>query len=474
MISKILVVDDDEFSLENIGISLKSKKNYEFDLAENYLEAVSYLKSNKYNILIADLKLPYKSGLDVISFAIKNNSARSSILITGYADEPSIVKAVKIGANSILKKPYDESELHSIIKKLLKTQKLEDENRQLKEKLEKENEILREFVLSEADEYKIIGNSPLLKKALQKCDRVAQISDANKHAVNCMLIGESGTGKELLARYIHRTGKRNKAPFIAVNCAELSPSLFESELFGFKKGSFTSSVESRAGLFEVARGGIIFLDEITEIPRELQAKLLRVVETKKIRRIGETNLIDVDVQIISATNKTQVEINELDILRNDLFQRLSTVLITLPPLRERGEDIALLLNYYLDKFSKQFDIEPPPITKKLTKKLNSSPWSGNIRQLSNFVKNWIFFGQFSDESEVESWMNNGHNPIISNEFIFKFNKGTMAEIEDAKIWLAKKILKYCNYNKAKAARHFGMTYPGFHKLLKKIQKREAK
>ncbi len=462
---KILAVDDDESSLENLGLSFKSKK-YGFDLADSYDEAVNFLKSQKYNIVIADLKLPYKSGIDVIDYAMKNNSAKSSVLITGYADEPSIVKALKMGVDDILKKPYDENELHSILENLIKSQKMEEENIRLKERLTKENKVLRDYVFTEEDKYKIIGEHSSIKNALKKCDSVA------KHSLNCLLVGESGTGKELLARYIHRISKRNKSPFLTINCAELSPSLFESELFGFKKGSFTNASESKAGLLEVADGGIIFLDEITEISRELQAKLLRVVETKKIRRIGESDYRHVDIQIISATNRTLQEIEKTEILRNDLFHRLSSILLPLSPLRERGKDIELLLKFYIDKFTKQFNTKPRPLPKNLLQKLETAKWNGNIRQLTNFVKNWILFGEFSDETEVENWFNNGHENYPKDDFIFRFNEGNMSEIDDAKVWLAKKILKLYDNNKAKAARHFGMTYPGFHKLLKNIKKRE--
>jgi len=462
---KILVVDDDESSLENIALSLKSKK-YDYDLADSFNDAINLLKSQKYGILITDLRLPYKSGLDIISFAMKNISAKSTILITGYADEPSIVSALKMGVDDILKKPYNNNELYSSIKKLFNSQSLTEENIRLKEKLQKENEVLRNYVLRAEDKYKIIGNHSSLQNALKKCDRVA------KHSINCLLVGETGTGKELLARYIHRAGPRSKAPFIAINCAELSPSLFESELFGFKKGSFTNAMESKAGLLEATEGGIIFLDEITEIPRELQAKLLRVVETKTIRRIGESDNRKIDVQIISATNKTLDEIEETGVLRNDLFHRLATVLIKLSPLRARGEDIDLLLNFYLNKFTEQFLNEKRAFPNALRSKLKTAQWNGNIRQLTNFVKNWILFGEISDEAEIISWLNNGQMQERNSEFVFKFNEGTVSEIEDAKFWLAKKILKYCNYNKAKAARHFGMTYPGFHKLLKNIQKKE--
>ncbi len=462
---KILVVDDDELSLENIAISLKSKK-YNFDLAENYKEAIDFLKQQKYNIVISDLKLPYKNGLDIIEFAIKNNFTQSTVLITGFADEPAIVKALKMGVDDILKKPYNDSELHSVIKRLLKVQLLDEENQSLKEKLAKENEILRKYVLPDEEKYKIIGEHYSIKNALKKCDRVA------KHSINCLLDGESGTGKELFARYIHRVSKRNKAKFITINCAELSPTLFESELFGFKKGSFTNAMESKAGLLEIADGGIIFLDEVTEISSELQAKLLRVVETKKIRRIGESKFRKIDVQFISATNRSLQEIEDNEILRNDLFHRLSTVMIPLSPLREREKDLKILLQFYITKYSNQFELEPRTIPPKLLKKLERAKWNGNVRQLTNFVKNWILFGEFSDEKEIEKWFNNGYKKLPKDEFTFKFNEGNVYEIYDAKVWLAKKILKHYNNNKAKAARHFGMTYPGFHKLLKSISERE--
>jgi len=319
----LLIVDDNETSLENLALSAKTH-GYDFELAGSYNEAIEKLENSTFDVLIADLKLPFRNGLDIIEYAQKNNRAYGFILITGFSDESSIIKALKMGVNDILKKPYEEKEFQTAVSNILKMKALEEENKELKEKLELENKILKQQVFTDVEPDFVVGKNPQIRQALEKAEQLSKYSET------CLLVGESGTGKEMFAKLIHKTGPRKDKPFIPVNCAAISPSLFESELFGFMKGSFTNAHESRPGLFETANGGTILLDEITEIPLELQAKLLRVIETKEIRRVGSSSSIFVDVQIIATTNRKYSELGNPKILRQDLFHRLMSSFIYLP------------------------------------------------------------------------------------------------------------------------------------------------
>ena len=256
-------------------------------------------------------------------------------------------------------------------------------------------------------------------------------------------------------------------PFIAVNAASLSPSLFESEIFGHNKGAFTGATENKPGLFEIANGGILFLDEISEIPLQLQAKLLRVLETGKIRRIGDNKWNTVDVQIITTTNRSEDELLLGKILRKDLFHRLTSSILTLPPLRERKSDIPLLIKYYFEKYSAKYEKHVNPPSKELLQKLIRFDWPGNIRQLSNFTKNYVLFEENLTEDEIDHWLSNGVLLQEEDELSFKFINGTIDELEEAKLWLIRKILIKYGYNKAQTAKHLGMSYPGLHAIIKR-------
>ncbi len=267
----ILIVEDDAYSLENISLGLDNQ-DYNLFKAQNYSDALAIAKSNEIHLLITDYKMPGKNGLELAQEVKKKNLVKNIILITGFGDEEVLERAIKIGLKDFIRKPYKEIELINSVEKIYKQFVLEVENQKLKKLLEAENKILKEKLLSnDTSDFVIIGQSTELKIQLRKALKAAQYS------LNCLIQGETGTGKEVVARYIHKNGARSNKPFIAVNCASLTPSLFESELFGFVKGAFTNALEARPGLFELANGGVIFLDEITEIPKEFQAKLLRVI-----------------------------------------------------------------------------------------------------------------------------------------------------------------------------------------------------
>lgn len=459
----LLIVEDDPYSLENLKLSLE--KEYQLVSAVSVQEALRKFRETQIDIVILDIKLPGENGLKLIEHTTDKYSHCKYIVITGYSDEESIISALKLGAHDLLKKPYDEQELHNSIQKQIETIELERENVQLKEKLLRENVLLKKD-LKQNLEYKedqIIGNSPSLVNILQKAEKVAH------HTINTLICGESGTGKELLARYIHRHSPRSNEPFVAVNCASLTPSLFESELFGYEKGSFTNAHTTRIGLFEVADGGILFLDEITEIDIDLQAKLLRVVEEKKVQRIGSNHPVDIDVQILSSTNRDPNEAIKSGRLREDLYHRLANTVLELPPLRNRKDDVESLLNYFKQKYDSIYSTDSKEFDKFTLDLIENSEWEGNIRHLSNFVKNWTLFGNDATKEEIKSWINSESNNRIHSTDSFYFEQGTMAELDEAKKWLIHRALNLYDGNKSKAAEHIGVSYAGFLKMLKNME-----
>lgn len=463
---KIFIVDDDEFSLENISLSLSSKK-YEITQTGSSEEALDFLQKNDYDIAILDLKLQGMSGLDIIEKVKDNNKLTKYLLITGYSEEEAFIRATRIGVNDILKKPYEEFKLQATLNKLIHLKRLEEENLTYKQKLQKENEILKNQLEKNFDNNQniMIGKSPLLKSVLNKAKSVAEYS------INTLICGETGTGKELLARFIQRNGTRKNEAFVPVNCAALTESLFESELFGYEKGAFTNALQSYAGLFEVANGGILFLDEITEIPISLQAKLLRVLEDKKIKRVGSTKEIEIDVQILSSTNRTISEAIGEGFLRNDLYHRIAQTEIVLPPLRERMEDIDLLCSHFYTLYCRMFNKENNGIPDEITDYIKCQSWEGNIRQFSNFMKNYCIFGTITRYDVPQTKLTNrvDQTPRIDSkkqENSFVFENGNFDELENAKQWLIDRALNKFNSNKTLAAKHLGVSYQGLAYLLK--------
>ncbi len=460
---RILIVDDDPYALQNFKLGLKDF-SYELVLVNGYQAAVEQLKDNEFHLLITDLKMPYKSGLDLAEYVINNNLIDEIILVTGYGDEPTIERAIKLGFRDFIRKPYEEVDLQRSVEKIYRNYLLKLENEELKKKLQVENKILKEQISKELPEkFNIIGKSRALGEVLKKAEIIA------RYSTNCLLQGESGTGKELLARFIHQNGPRKDAPFIPVNCAALSPTLFEAELFGYIKGAFTGANETKPGLFEVANHGILFLDEISEIPENLQAKLLRVIEEQKIRRIGDNKFREIDVQVIASTNRSMKDLESEKFIRKDLFHRIGSAVLELPPLRERKEDLPELVDYYYRKYAKLYNTQTPPPDARMLEEIKKSDWPGNIRQLSNFIQNYVLFYELNSTPDYDGLVRAQEQEeeelgILS----FTFIKGTMEEIEEAKKLLVQKILKLYNYNKSKAARHLGITYPGLIKMMERF------
>ena len=368
---RILVVDDEERQrvllteyLQNAGHSARG--------AENGEEALSSLATEGAEAAFVDMRMPKMDGLAFIKKSLGLYPDLSIVVMTAYGTVESAVEAMKAGAFDYLLKPVDLDHIDILISRIDEKQRLVTENRYLRRKLEK----------TETPEG-IIGESGAIKKVLADVNRIAQ-SDAT-----VLIRGESGTGKELVANAIHNASPRSGGPFLAVNCASLPETLLESELFGHEKGAFTGAISRRLGRFELAHKGTIFLDEIGDMPGAVQVKLLRTLETRKIQRLGSGADIEVDIRILTATNRDLEARIESGEFREDLFYRLNVIPIVVPPLRERREDILPLTEHFIDKFSRKNNKSVKGITPKAKDLLLGYSWPGNVRELENLIERAI-------------------------------------------------------------------------------------
>ncbi len=366
--SKLLIVDDEEI----VRQSLKAwflEDGYEIDIAEDAEAALRLYEKNKYDLILLDIKMPGMSGMDLLIKLKEFDPDAIIILITAYASVSSAVKALKNGAYDYITKPIDPDELSHLVKNALYQKILKDENIQLKTSIE---EIIKPDNL--------IGDSPKMKEVYSLIHTVSQTD------TTVLILGESGTGKELVAKAIHLNSKRKYFPLVTVNCGALPESILESELFGHEKGAFTGAHYKRKGKFEMANGGTIFLDEIGTISQKVQIELLRVIETKEFMRVGGSETIKSDFRIIAATNENLQNLVNSGQFREDLFYRLNVFNIQLPPLRERGDDILLLADYFLNKFSNAMNKKISSFDKEAIKFMQDYYWPGNVRELENAIE----------------------------------------------------------------------------------------
>jgi len=366
---KILVVDDESFIRENLERILTGK-GYKLYGAENGRSALDMVAEEEIDLVLLDLNLGKESGLDVLRELKEADPELLVIIITGYGTVESAVEALKMGAYDYIKKPFKADAIHLIVRLALETQNLRREVRQLRRE--------GKAMLGSS---RIVGNSP------QIIDVFHQIKEVAKHEFSTVLItGESGTGKELVAREIHSLSPRKDKPFVDINCGSLPYNLLESELFGHEKGAFTDAKTKKTGLLEEADGGTLFLDEIGEMDPGLQVKLLRVLEDRKFRRLGSTKNIDIDVRVISATNKDLKNAIDEKEFREDLYYRLNVFPIQIPPLRERKDDIPPLLYFFISRFSTEFKKNIKDVAKDALELFMQYGWPGNVRELKNVAE----------------------------------------------------------------------------------------
>lgn len=333
------------------------------------------IHKHAYDVILLDLKLPDLSGVDSIRM-VKENTEAKVIVITGYGDIKTAVEAMRSGASDFIQKPFNLDILEISIKRAVKEKITEEENLALK------------GILKKDVAYTFDTKNEKFKQLLSLCKKYAK-TDAN-----ILIVGETGTGKEVIARYIHGLSDRRDKPFLVVECTSIPSEIFESELFGHEKGAFTGATTKKEGLVEMARGGTIFLDEVGDIPYHLQSKLLRFIETKSFRRVGGLREITTDVRIISATNKNLKELIDKGLFRDGLFYRLSTIMVEVPPLRERKEDIPILANFFCSRWRKK-------IGEKAIKHLIEYNWKGNIRELKNTIERACIL---ADEEYIDNYL----------------------------------------------------------------------
>ena len=368
-LNRILVADDEESMRWVLSKALR-KKGFSVDLARDGTEALRLIRENPYEMAILDIKMPGMTGLELLDRVRELRQELLVVIMTAEASMKNAVEAMKRGAYDYITKPFDLDVIDAIIEKVNRAREMTSQVTLLKEELKDRYQL----------EKNIIGNSAVMREVYKTIGKVAP-SD-----ITVLIEGESGTGKELVARAIHFNSRRIGRPFVAINCAAIPRDLLESELFGYEKGAFTGALERKAGKFEQANGGSIFLDEIGDMPLDLQAKILRVLQEKEITRTGGNQNIPVDVRIIAATNQNMEERVREKLFREDLYYRLNVVPIHLAPLRERKVDIPLLVDYFLKMSCAELDLPLRTCSPEAMKLLVKHSWPGNIRELENTIK----------------------------------------------------------------------------------------
>jgi len=371
--AKILVIED-EASIRRVLVKILSEENktYQLEEAEDGLIGIEKIKDEEYDLVLCDIKMPKMDGIEVLETIKKIKPEVPVVMISGHGDLDTAVNTMKMGAFDYISKPPDLNRLLNTVRNALDRKELVVENTLLKKKVGKK--------------YQMIGESSAITSIKEIIEKVAQ-TDAR-----VLITGPNGTGKELVAHWIHEKSERSSGPMIEVNCAAIPSELIESELFGHVKGAFTSANKDRAGKFEAANGGTIFLDEVGDMSLSAQAKVLRALQENKISRVGSDKDIKVDVRIVAATNKDLKKEIEDKKFREDLYHRLAVILIKVPPLNERRDDIPLLVNFFSDKIAEEHGSNVKLFTEKAVKQLQDYDWTGNIRELRNVVERLIILG----------------------------------------------------------------------------------
>ena len=360
----ILAVDDNRNALEIIRRIL-GQSGYEVITSENVPDAVKILNNHRIDLVITDMKMPKHSGFDLVRYVSENFYDTAVIMITAYPSIEGAVEAIKMGADDFLAKPYTDDELMSVVRQSL-------------ERLAAQRATQSRLELEAS--FGIVGRSKPMKKVFKLIAKAATMT------ANVLISGESGTGKELVARAIHYNSPRSSAAFVPVNCTAIPESLIESELFGHEKGAFTGANVARAGFFEVAAGGTIFLDEIGDASQNLQAKLLRVLQNKEIIKVGSSQVVKVDARIVAATNKELLDLINRKLFREDLYYRIDVIDIPIPPLRERSEDVPLLIQHITAQLCEEIGSEPLSFSDRAMKTMTAYSWPGNVRELENLIQ----------------------------------------------------------------------------------------
>ena len=440
---------DDEVDALDLMEELFVKHGYETYTARNGLEALKVINEREPDILISDMVMPEMDGIKLLDVVRKKYPDIAVIMITAHGTIETAVEAMKKGAKDYILKPLRLDEILSKV----------DTISQLKS-LQKENEYLREKLYQKYNFNNIIGKN---RKMLELFELIKDIAKTNS---TVLITGESGTGKELIANAIHFNSDRIKKPFVKVNCAVLAENLLESELFGHVKGAFTGAIRDKLGRFELANGGTIFLDEIGDISPNMQLKLLRVLQEGEFERVGGTETIKVDVRIIAATNRNLEEMMRKGEFRQDLYYRLNVIPLEVPPLRERKDDIPLLVTHFIEKFSKQFNKEIEAIDEDAMKSLQNYTWPGNIRELENLIERAVVLNK-TGRLTVKDFPDYVVHQEIGNEIELDEDSTLTDMVDNFEKQLILKALRENNFNKLRTAEKLGIHRSTFMSKLKK-------
>ncbi len=368
---RLLIIDDEENMRHMLSVLLR-KSGYLADTASDGHEGLQMTEETQYDFILCDLKMPRMGGMEFLKSARDKLKATTVIMMSAYGTTDTAIEAMKMGAYDYISKPFKTDEVYLTLKKAEERESLRRENLQLKERIRKIEE-----------KYKF-GNMVAKSRAMKPVFKLAE--KASQYNSTVLITGESGTGKELVAKAVHYEGTRAKMPFVPVNCGGVPESLLESEFFGYKKGAFTGADRNKKGLFEEAESGTIFLDEVGELPLSLQIKFLRVLQEQEIRPVGDSKVRKIDVRVIAATSKNLENEVRKGMFRQDLYYRLNVLPVKLPPLRERTEDIPLLIQHFVDRFNKRLDKNIKGVAPDAMATLLKHRWPGNVRELENIIE----------------------------------------------------------------------------------------
>ena len=445
--ASVLIVEDDT-KLRHALKEIMTREGYAVDATESGDTAVSMIKDTVYDLVITDLKLPGIDGMDVLRSVQKLARDTSVIIITAYATVDTAVEAMKEGAEDYIAKPFNLEEIRLVVRKVLDKKALVDDNRFLRNQLKKKYSFGN-----------LVGNSEAMVEVYKTIEK---IKDSR---ATILILGETGTGKELVARAIHFNSIRSEKPFLPVNCAALAETLLESELFGYVKGAFTGAVRDKQGVFEVAHGGTVFLDEIGDISPRLQQILLRVLENGEIQPVGSTTRRKVDVRVVAATNRELEDMVKQGTFRADLYYRLNVISLELPPLRMRTEDIAMLAGHFLRKYAGENEKTIDDISREALHLLERYEWPGNVRELENVVERATLLEtsrEITPESLPENIRNAPQTPPVNPDEDLK----TLEEVGRTYI---ETVLKKTGGNKARASEILGINRTSLWRMIQRLK-----
>jgi DNA-binding NtrC family response regulator len=449
---RILVVDDEPMMADSLKQNL-AEEGYTVDTASNGAQAIELFDGSGHHIAVVDLQLPDKDidGMDVLRHIKDTRPSSEVIVMTGYGSVERAVEATKAGAFWFLEKPFDFDVLLPLVERTVE-----------RRELIAETESMRRNLSTRTEYFNIIGASRQMQQIYETIESVAK-SDAN-----VLIVGESGTGKELIANAIHYNSLRAKKPFIKVNCAALPKELIESELFGHTKGAFTGAHADKDGLIQHAEGGSLLLDEIAEMPVELQPKLLRVLQERSYRKLGSERTYPVDFRLISSTNRLPADAIRDGLLRDDLFYRISTITIHVPPLRERTEDIQLLAEHFLRDFAKKYHRAIGGISQAAYQRLFGHTWPGNVRELQNVMERAVLLAKSSKIEPVDLPFDNGSLPE-KNAAGAGWDVPPNMTLEEIEKFVIERTLQRTGGNKQAAANLLGIYRPRLYSKIKKYK-----